>query len=115
MRKKIESRKDLEGLFPGLFEMYAEMKLNGGCLDVVRLERTRGSGYAPGGIFAAGRFSNHRSYRNLDGTTSFDDLLALCRDEGAAVYLDTDFSTQQKLRAGYLRDAAASENLDKED
>lgn len=108
MTTRINTRNDLTRILPGLFEVYGEVRRSGGRIDTVRLERT------PGGIFAAGRFSNHKTYRNMDGTTSFDDLLAWCLKEGAALYLDTDFFRQRQLKAKYDSDAATSKTLDNE-
>lgn len=114
MTTLIDTRNDLTHILPGLFEVYGEVRRNGGRIDTVRLERTRGNEYAPGGIFAAGRFSNHKAYRNMDGTTSFDDLLEWCREEGAALYLDTDFFRQRQLKTDYEATAATSRALDDE-
>lgn len=50
----------------------------------------------------------------MDGTTSFDDLLEWCREEGAALYLDTDFFRQRQLKTDYEADAATSRALDDE-
>lgn len=114
MTTRIDTRNDLTRILPGLFEVYGEVRCSGGRIDTVRLERTAGDEYAPGGIFAAGRFSNHKTYRNMDGTTSFDDLLEWCRKEGAALYLDTDFFRQRQLKADYEADATTSKTLDHE-
>lgn len=114
MNTRIDTRNDLTRILPGLFEVYGEVRRSGGRLDTVRLERTPGNEYAPGGIFAAGRFSNHKAYRNMDGTTSFDDLLEWCREEGAALYLDTDFFRQRQLKTEYEADTTTSKTLDHE-
>lgn len=115
MTTRIDTRNDMTRILPGLFEVYGEVRRSGGRLDTVRLERTPGNEYAPGGIFAAGRFSNHKAYRNMDGTTSFDDLLEWCREEGAALYLDMDFFRQRQLKADYEAGAAISRTLDDEE
>ena len=114
MTTRIDTRNDLTRILPGPFEVYGEVRRSGGRIDTVRLERTPGNEYVPGGIFAAGQFSNHKAYRNMDGTTSFDDLLAWCREEGAALFLDTDFFHQRQLKAVYEADVAILRALDDE-
>lgn len=118
MKTTITTKTYLERLFSGRFEVMAEVTRDGRRLDIVKIERVRTTdinGNPNQKVVAYGRFNNHHGSLNLDGTTSFDDLLEHCKDEQATLVLDTDFAVQQALRALYAGDKAVSDNLEQED
>lgn len=118
MKTTITAKTGLERLFSGRFEVMAEVTRDGSRLDIVKIERIRTTdinGNPNQKIVARGRFNNHHGGLNLDGTTSFDDLLEYCKDEQATLILDTDFAVQQALRALYAGDEAVSDMIGKED
>jgi len=114
MEHIIQSKQDLDRLLPGRFEVLAEVRRGKSCTDTVRLARILPNEFHRGGITASGWFNNHHGGFNMDGTTSFDDLLEVCRDEESQIFLDRDYNIQQTLRTRYGRHKAESEYLSKQ-